>query len=387
MKNRYLSFLFFIGSDIIIALISVVLSFLITGTNPFLFSARDVKDAAFIYLGYPLVILLVQYIFNIYNILWRFTGLLELVKIVVSAIAGTLAMFVIQFAVFRERLWSISFYVLLAFFTMGLVYLHRSVYKTVYERRHQAKKNPKFSYDNRISGNVMIIGAGQAGETVINEMMHKREYVDCKIRCVIDDDPYKKGQIIAGIKIVGGREMIVEAAQKYDISVIVFAIPNCKPLQKSEILSICQQTNCKLKVVPSIVRLDDNFSEIAPSIRKVEIEDLLGRDPIDINLGRKMDYVKGKVVMVTGGGGSIGSELCRQIAAHEPKQLIILDIYENNAYEIQNELLHNYPNLDLVALIGSVRDSKRIDYVFRTYKPEIVYHAAAQARAFDGDKS
>jgi len=127
MKNRYLSFLFFVGSDIIISLISVVLSFVVTGTNPFLFSSSDMKDAAFIYLGYPLVILLVQYIFNIYNILWRFTGLLELVKIVISAIAGTIAMFVIQFAVFRERLWSISFYVLLAFFTMGLVYLHRSV--------------------------------------------------------------------------------------------------------------------------------------------------------------------------------------------------------------------------------------------------------------------
>ena len=377
MKNRYLTLLFFIGCDIIAAVASVALSFVITGSSAVSFSASDVKDALFIYMGYPLVLLLVLFIFKIYNILWRFTGLLELLRIVVSSIASTLVIFVAQFAVFNDRLWSYSFYVLLAFFTMGFVYLQRSLYKTIYERIHQANKKPKFSYDDRISGNVMIIGAGEAGEMVINEILHKKEYVDCKIKCAIDDDPYKKGQYIAGIKIVGGRETIVEAAKKMDISVIVFAIPNCRASQKSEILNICQQTGCKLKVVPSIVRLDDSFTEIAPSIRKVEIEDLLGRDPININLGEKMNYVKNKVVMVTGGGGSIGSELCRQIAAHNPKQLIIFDIYENNAYEIQNELLHNYPNLDLLALIGSVRDSKRLDYVFRTYKPQIVYHAAA----------
>ncbi len=376
MKNRYWALAFFIGSDIFIAIASIMLSFLITGNSPFLFAVNIARRAAFIYIGYPLILLLVFYIFKIYNILWRFTGLLELVRIVISTIASSTLIFVAEFAVFRHH-FGISFYVLLAFFSMGIVYLHRSIYKTIFEKIHQANKRPRFSYDNRISGNIMIIGAGEAGEMIINEMLHKKEYIDCKIKCVIDDDPYKKGQYISGIKIVGGREMIVEAAQKANISVIVFAIPNCKPLQKSEILNICQQTGCKLKVVPSIVRLDDNFSEIAPSIRKVEIEDLLGRDPIDINLGRKKDYVRNKVVMVTGGGGSIGSELCRQIAAQGPKKLIIFDIYENNAYEIQNELIHNYPKLDLLALIGSVRDSKRMDYVFRTYKPDIVYHAAA----------
>ena len=228
----------------------------------------------------------------------------------------------------------------------------------------------------RVFGNIMLIGAGSAGEMIINEMARNSSFSDCKIKCVIDDDPYKKGQYISGVKVIGGREKIIEAAERYNISVIVFAIPACSSADKSEILNICQKTNCKLKIVPAICAMY-NPTELSHTIRKVEIEDLLGRDTIDINIGSEMNYVSNKVVLVTGGGGSIGSELCRQIAMFGPKQLIIFDIYENNAYDIQNELLQIHPNLNLVTLIGSVRDSKRLNHLFATYKPDIVYHAAA----------
>ena len=373
MKNKYKAHVFFVVCDMLIAVLSVMISFIVTGQPPFSLTNK----VEYIYICYPIAIVLTFYIFKIYNILWRYTGMGELVRIIAGSALSVSVMFITIKAVFNKNIYNgPSFYIIVFFLTVSLIYLQRSIYKKVDNNIHQSKKHRKFSFDSRISGNVLIIGAGEAGERVINEMMHKKEYIDCKIKGVIDDDPYKKGQYISGIRIVGGREMILEYAKKFDISVIVFAIPGCRPAPKSEILNICQQTGCKIKVVPAVFQLD-NVAEITTSIRNVKIEDLLGREPIDLNLKSKMNYVKGKVVLVTGGGGSIGSELCRQISAHNPKQLIIFDIYENNAYDIQNELKHNYPDMDLVTLIGSVRDSKRLDYLFRTYKPEIVYHAAA----------
>lgn len=371
MKTRYKTLAFFVACDVLVSILSIAISLLITGHPVFSVATK----VGYIYIGYPLAIVLTFYLFKIYNILWRYTGTVELLRIIAGSALSVSAMFITQMAIFSKN-YGISFYVITLFVTISLVFLQRSLYKMVDSRIHQSKKHRNFSYENHISGNVLIIGAGEAGEMVINEMMHKKEYSDCKIKGVIDDDPYKKGQYISGIKIVGGRESIVDAAKRFDISVIIFAIPGCRPSQKSEILTICQQTGCKLKVVPSVCQID-NISEISQSIRNVKIEDLLGREPIDLNLGSKMNYVKDRIVLVTGGGGSIGSELCRQIAAHSPKKLIILDIYENNAYDIQNELVHNYPKMDLLALIGSVRDSKRLDYIFKTFKPEIVFHAAA----------
>ena len=219
----------------------------------------------------------------------------------------------------------------------------------------------------------MIIGAGAAGEAVIKELSGKK---NVKVKCVIDDSPMKIGQYIGGVHIVGSVGSIVNNAEKYEIDTIIFAIPTCSIARRTEILNICQLTKCSLKILPQLYQLE-NVNEFVPSIRKVEIEDLLGREPIKVNLDSVMGYVNNQVVLVTGGGGTIGSELCRQIASYGPKQLIIFDIYENNAYEIQNELKHSHPELDLVTLIGSVRDSKRIDYVFRKYRPQIVYHAAA----------
>ena len=228
------------------------------------------------------------------------------------------------------------------------------------------------------SGNycrIMVIGAGAAGQTILREMSRARE-VKGKICCIIDDNSNKWGRYIDGVPVVGGRDDIMVNAKKYKINQIFFAIPSASAEEKRDILNICKETGCELKILPGIYQL--MTGEIALSkMRKVSIEDLLGREPIKVDMNEIFRYLKGKVILVTGGGGSIGSELCRQIAGHNPKQLIIFDVYENNAYDIEQELKSKYPDLNLKVLIGSVRDSRRVSSIFRTYKPEIVYHAAA----------
>ena len=193
---------------------------------------------------------------------------------------------------------------------------------------------------------------------------------------MIDDNAAKHGKYIRGIKIMGGREDICRLAYELKIDEIIVAMPSVSQAEVKEVLNICQETNCKLKVLPGLYQMIKGEVSVS-KLRKVEIEDLLGREPIKIQLDKIMEYVSDKVVLVTGGGGSIGSELCRQIAAHAPRRLIIVDIYENNAYEIQQELKYNYPKLDLVVLIASVRNTHRIESIFKTYQPDIVYHAAA----------
>lgn len=221
----------------------------------------------------------------------------------------------------------------------------------------------------------MVIGAGAAGQTILREMSRARE-VKGKICCIIDDNSNKWGRYIDGVPVVGGRDDIMVNAKKYKINQIFFAIPSASAEEKRDILNICKETGCELKILPGIYQL--MTGEIALSkMRKVSIEDLLGREPIKVDMNEIFRYLKGKVILVTGGGGSIGSELCRQIAGHNPKQLIIFDVYENNAYDIEQELKSKYPDLNLKVLIGSVRDSRRVSSIFRTYKPEIVYHAAA----------
>ena len=220
----------------------------------------------------------------------------------------------------------------------------------------------------------MIIGAGEAGNALIKEIVTSN-YSTMVIRCIIDDDKQKWGQFIQGIKVVGGRDKIIESADLYDIDEIFVAIPSAPPTVIRDILSICKETNCKLRSLPGMYQLVNG--EVSVSKLRVEVEDLLGREPIRVDLDSILGYVQNKVVMVTGGGGSIGSELCRQIASHKPAQLIIVDIYENNAYDIQQELIIKYPELKLTVLIASVRNTKRINHIFETYKPDIVYHAAA----------
>lgn len=222
----------------------------------------------------------------------------------------------------------------------------------------------------------MIIGGGNAGNIIIKEILTSRHITNTTVKCVIDDALEKQGSYIQGIKVVGTRRHIVESANYYGISEIIIAMPSASKTEIKEIVDICKETQCSLKILPGMYQLMNGEVNIS-KLRKVDIEDLLGRDPIKVDLDSIMDYVSAKVVMITGGGGSIGSELCRQISVYKPKRLIIVDIYENNAYEIQQELIKKYPNLDLVVLIASVRNKVRIDHICDTYRPDIIYHAAA----------
>ena len=217
--------------------------------------------------------------------------------------------------------------------------------------------------------------AGEAGNALIKEIVTSN-YSTMVIRCIIDDDKQKMGQFIQGIKVVGGRDKIIESADLYDIDEIFIAMPSAPRTEIRDILDICKETSCKLRSLPGMYQLVNGEVSVS-KLRDVEVEDLLGREPIRVDLDSILSYVQNKVVMVTGGGGSIGSELCRQVASHKPAHLVIVDIYENNAYDIQQELLQNFPELKLTVLIASVRNTKRINSIFETYRPDIIYHAAA----------
>ena len=370
-NNRIVNIFSYVVYDFFAAFLATILSFLISHEQ---ISFKWPNTFILISVLWSFSTVFGMYIVKIYNILWRFSGFSEIVRIFAGSFVPLVITALGQKAVFgnSEEFGDVKFplYFLILFFTIFFIIVQR------YIARSYAIKQAEFTSNTpktAISGNVMIIGAGAAGEAVIKELSHQKEI---KIKCIIDDNPTKVGQYLGGVHIVGGTGTIVNNAQKYEIDTIIFAIPTCPIARRTEILNICGLTKCQLKILPSLYQLE-NVDEFVPTIRRVEIEDLLGREPIKVNLDSVMSYVENQVVLVTGGGGTIGSELCRQIAEHNPKQLIIFDIYENNAYEIQNELKHNFPNLDLVTLVGSVRDSKRIDYVFRTYKPQIVYHAAA----------
>lgn len=372
MLKRYLTTLFFVICDVLLADVALLTTFLVTEYDPF----NKLQFEYVNYLIWPPLIILFFYIFKIYNIMWCYSHFNEPLRVSIS-VGFSLGVFLLsQLIIFDLRI-SLQQIIILYFLTLALIVIQRFSFKKIAVSVAESQKADNLaSNDVGFSGNIMLIGAGNAAEMLISEFSRKWKYRNCKIKCIIDDDPYKHGFYISGARVVGDRNAIIEAAKKFDISTIIFAIPNCSVQDRAEILNICQQTNCPVRVLPSVCKLYD-VDDLATSIRKVRIEDLLGREPIDINLGDKLNYVKDKIVLVTGGGGTIGSELCRQIAVHSPKQLIIFDIYENSAYEIQNELLRNFPDINLITLIGSVRDSKRLDYLFKTYKPQIVYHAAA----------
>ena len=304
---------------------------------------------------------------RLYNSLWRFASFSELNRVIVAS-AITTVFHIVGITVFVRRM-PVSYYILGAVLQFGLTLTIRFSYRYINLERSRREKETNPLH------NAMIIGAGAAGQTLLKELKSSG-VVKAKACCVIDDNPNKWGRVMEGVPIVGGREDILINVKKYKIDQILFAIPTASAQARREILNICKETDCELKQLPGIYQLANG--EVSMSkMRPVAIEDLLGRDTIKVNMEEIFQYLKGKVILVTGGGGSIGSELCRQIAAHEPKQLIIFDIYENNAYDIEQELRRKYPGLNLKVLIGSVRDSKRINQVFETYKPQIVYHAAA----------
>ena len=308
-------------------------------------------------------------IWKLYRSVWRYASANELVNIVGATACASLAQFV--YCKFTDNRMPRSYSVLYFFLLTLAICCIRFGYRIL--RLINNKRMNLLGKEHCV--NVMIIGAGAGGDMILKEIENSR-YLSMRAKCIIDDQPGCHGKLMRGVPIVGGRESILDAVGRYSIDEIIFAIPSAGVQTRKEILDICKESGCKLRTIPGTYQLINGDVSVS-SLKEVEIEDLLGREPIRINTEEVLEHVGGKVVLVTGGGGSIGSELCRQLAAHHPKQLIILDIYENNAYDIQQELSRKYPDLDLVVLIASVRNKERIDNIFETYRPNIVYHAAA----------
>ena len=306
-------------------------------------------------------------LFRLYNSLWMYAGLNEVENIISACVISSLLQFfgIRILGMYMPR----SYYFIYMFVFILVIVASRFIYRLIRVFLH---KRSKMHFSKR----VMLIGAGEAGNMILNEILMSEHINHTIVKCIIDDDPNKIGKYIKGTKIVGGRNSIIPYAEKYGIDEIIIAMPAVSRKTLSEVVSICKETNSALKILPGMYQLVNDEVHIS-NLRDVEVEDLLGRDPIQVDIESIMGYVKDKVILITGGGGSIGSELCRQIARHQPKQLIIVDIYENNAYEIQQELIHDYPELDLVVLIASVRNTNRINSIFEKYHPQIVYHAAA----------
>lgn len=315
--------------------------------------------------------IIVFYMMHMYNSLWRFASFNELTSIMMATVVTGTA-HVVGITLFVRRM-PIAYYVFgicaQFIFTTGIRFGYRFV-------NLERAKREKVEKSAHVKHHVMVIGAGAAGMTALRELHNSRELTS-RACCVIDDNPNKWNRFIEGTPIVGGRDTILENVEKYDIDTIMLTMPSASAKDKRDILNICKETNCELKSLPGIYQLA-NGEVLLSKMKSVAIEDLLGRDQIKVDMAEIFNQLKGKTILVTGGGGSIGSELCRQIAAHEPKQLIIFDVYENNAYEIEQELRRKYKDrLNLVVLIGSVRDTRRIDMVFEKFRPDIVYHAAA----------
>ena len=330
----------------------------------------EYSEAAKNYLPYYIIVtLLVFFLSRMYSTMWSVAGAWEVIRIVGACSLASL----IQIAgmVLLENRVPRSYFVLcfavLCVEELIIRFSHRALLSLSRTRR-----NRKAAQANK---RVMIVGAGTSGAVILREMNTSR-YIHGRVVCFADDDKNKVGKLLNGVPIVGSREDIPELVKEYRVDEIYIAIPSASARDRKDIIEICRKTGCDIKILPGIYQLINGEVNIS-KLRKVEIEDLLGREPIRVNLDEIMGYVTGKVILVTGGGGSIGSELCRQIASHNPKRLIIFDIYENTTYSIQLELKEKYPELDLVVLIGSVRNAHRIESVFEQYHPDIVYHAAA----------
>lgn len=316
---------------------------------------------------FTIVTLIIFWCFRMYHSLWQYASIAELYKIVEACVVAELA----HLCVTSFMGWMLP---RSCYFTSGVFlivamsasrFMYRLLRQLINEYRHTSEQVK-----------IMIIGAGEATSVLMREIYNSRYLDNSKVVCIIDDDLGKVGKYIRGVKIVGTRDHIKEYARYYDIDEIIFAIPSASTKDKREILNICKETSCNLKILPGVYQMVDGEINIK-DLRNVDVLDLLGRDPVKVDIESIMGYVKDKTVLVTGGGGSIGSELCRQLVSHKPKCLVIFDIYENNAYDIQQELKIKYPDANVVTLIGSIRNTSRLESVFEQYKPDIVYHAAA----------
>lgn len=316
----------------------------------------------------------VFYFFRLYSSLWRYAGEREIMSVILAVAVTD----VIQYAGVHLLQLPLprSYYIIYLFIMIVATVISRFCYRLrdmAGEFWHN-RKLPK-SYEN-----ILIYGAGKAGQMLLKEIKQSSFVEGKRVVCILDDDPAKQGSYLMGVPIPGGREILEQTVREYEINQILIAIPSMEEGERKSLVEQCTLTNCRVKILPGIYQLindDSAMLNLQGALRNVELEDLLGREPVRTDIQAVTRYLKGKTVMVTGGGGSIGSELCRQIAAAGPARLIVLDIYENNAYDLQNELKKKFPELNLRVVIASVRDRKRMHSVFRTYRPEIVYHAAA----------
>ena len=315
---------------------------------------------------YTAICILVFFLCRMYRSIWRFAGHKELLRVMFAS-AITTAVQTVGITLLFERM-PLTYYAFGAVLQFGLtagIRLSYRFYLAIVESRPSRKSKLR----------IMIVGAGVAGQMLLKDIQTGTKQ-NGRVYCLIDDNPNKWGLDVDGVEVIGGRDMILQGVKKYQIDNIYIALPSASGTNRKEILSICNETGCKVKVLPGMYQLVNGEVTVS-NLKNVSITDLLGRDPVETDMTEVFRFLAGKTILVTGGGGSIGSELCRQIASHHPKQLIIFDVYENNAYEIQMELKDKHPELNLVTLIGSVRDSRKLNSVFAEYRPEIVFHAAA----------
>ena len=316
-----------------------------------------------------IIMLIVFLVLKLYTSLWKYASIIEFINIIVGAIVIEIACFIYKalFYISLPRSFYLIHFLLLILFVCATRFSYR-IFRTIYSNFENSKKKKR----------AMLIGAGDAGKLLIDEVLNNQSNFDYKIACVIDDNRRKLGNYIKSIPICGGRKDVPEMVEKYGIDEIIIAIPSAPKKEIEKIVLECKKTKCDIKILPSIyTSLSPDEKQIASGLRPLSYEDFLGRDEIVVDSMEISNNIEKKVILVTGGGGSIGSELCRQIAKCKPKSLIIFDIYENNAYDIQQELLRIYPNLDLHTIIGSVRDYDRLEKVFNEFKIDEVFHAAA----------
>jgi FlaA1/EpsC-like NDP-sugar epimerase len=360
--------LFLLLCDIVVIVVSNGMGLLLRyDLDPWKIETRFI-ESVWKYLPINVVItLIIFYLLRLYHSLWRYAGVIEMQNVfsacTISAILQFFGLRILDYPV--PRSYYFLYFGVLLMFTLGVRFSYRFIRSIIRPFR-----------ENNDTKNVMIIGGGNAANAIIKEINTSEHINNTVVKCIIDDAPEKQGSYIHGIKVTGTRDNILDCVNIYNIKEIIIAMPSVSKKTIKEIVEICNQTSCELKILPGMYQFMNNEVSIN-NLRNVEVEDLLGRDSVKVDLDSIMDYVEGKVIMVTGGGGSIGSELCRQLASKNIKQLIIVDIYENNAYDIQQELKKKYPELDLVVLIASVRNSTRLNNIFKTYHPQIVYHAAA----------
>ena len=317
-----------------------------------------------------LITLVVYYVFKLYKSMWRYASIIEVRRLLLAVYCSDflrMLLYVFVLKVELPRSWYFLEPCMLLILSSTLRFLYRGM-------RSMKNDNSFFEQDKHLI-NVMIIGAGEAGNMLLREIK-RSSHLPMRVVCFIDDDPLKQGYYMNDVPIVGNRDVIGEMVKKYEVNEIYIALPSASINERRELMTICNDTGCKIKLLPGIYQLMNGDVKVS-KLRNVEIEDLLGRDPISVNMNQIASYVENRTVMVTGGGGSIGSELCRQVAARHPRKLIIVDIYENNAYDIQMELRNAHPELNLDVRIASIRDGEKIDALFNELRPEVVYHAAA----------